>query len=416
MFESSFFCFRPSVVGADFVCSFQFMAADHPWIPEPPKWTGPELPSGSRLPGIGSLGRRAGEVLDRIAESFRQVVDLPGDVYRVLTQVPDERALRTRLDSAGPQVVAALVPVTRSLSKAGELLPYGRHLQPLLLGKLFALESYATLRSEGLRELGRLPQGYAAGVEGLGGLLAAEELNVARALAWLPEREDLARLGSVEGWRDLAAASFGEVLEAPEAKYREWMGSSKRLERDLPAFRAAYLVTFQALASVDPLGGWIRRHAPAVSALSALVRRRDQALSLLEKLRALHVPAEPVALEEAPRVSTASSAPLDEPARPTRSLAPPPPRRLEAPVLPSSSRLARDGLPAPTGLSRASLALPRPRLPLSRLPPGSMDWAEGPRLPRPERSARSGSGLGSSTGLASLHETAGDAFGDLGKR
>ncbi len=386
-------------------------------MPRPSFFEGQSLGSGMSLNDLpGALRVHGGEILNDIERQMRSVADLPGDVYRTVVQVPDESATRKHLVQMGAGALSIVVPVTRAITRSAELVPHARFLQPILLGKLFGIHDYLQDRQDALLALPTLPKQIRDDAVRLREFLRAHPDIIAAAAEAMPGPEALRRLGSSGFWSEAAHEHWQQERARIDAHYEGIVSREDRRQRDLPCFRAAYVLAYHGLAFLDPVKqmqarltpdgieayqAWLRRQAQIEQVAQRLIREFPEAAPADPALAQDHAPTRPQrpAIEASTPAASAvpltepkpaslgpqlSAAPLDE-ELPTGPMAP---AEVPAPQGAGHLGLTDPGLGADPVLVQAPLpkgATAQPLVMQTTMPPGpaAPKWSAAPDVPLP---------------------------------
>lgn len=233
-------------------------------------------------------------------QRFRALVDLPGDVYRGVTGIPDERRLREYLSTASPALLNLAIPVVRGLANSGGASRKLWYAQPILLGKLFGLHDYLQDRTEALLALPDVPASLLRQADSAAASLASHPDLITAAVRTLPCPQAIATLGSVDFWQATADDEFKRLTERVDGRYEAIAKTEQRLKRDLPLFRAAYILTYHTLAKLDPIASQIAKRTPgAIRAYQQWTRQRDTVARIADRLESAGVEIEgPTAIND----------------------------------------------------------------------------------------------------------------------
>lgn len=341
-------------------------------------FSGLSLGRGMSLGGLGrALSAGSGALMDEISSHIRRLTDLPADVYRHAVDVPDERGVRDHLAASGSDVLAVVVPVVRTIVSATEVVPGGPLMQPVMLGKVFGVHDYVHDRKAALEALPELPAELKGELMGAADFVRAHGDHVEAATRALPPASAMAKLGSVDFWKESADEEWKATCARIDGHYEAVTKKEDRRRRDLPIFRAAYALAYFTLGKVDPVAGTLAKVMPSgVAAYQRFATHRERFGRVVERLKeaeaATPSPEEALAAaRERPAVSRGSrpaSVGLETPPEPSAS---------DALALDAAGRGRDAGAPAPRPRAAALPASlgalgPRAGLPMLDLPAGGL--------------------------------------------
>ncbi len=262
---------------------------------------GQVLPSGMSLATVGrALLQQTRSSVQEAAERIRGLVDLPGDVYRAVTGIPDERGLREYLAAASPALLSLAVPVVRALANSGGASRKMQYAQPILLGKLFGTHDYIQDRTEVLLAIPKLPKALVDEARGLADYLVNNQNLISTAVRTLPCPQSIAGLGTIEFWKATADEEWTHLTERVDGRYETIAKTPERYQRDLPLFRATYVLTYFTLAKLDPVASRLAKYTPgAIRAYQKWSGQKELIGRIAERMLAAGVEIEsPQAIDE----------------------------------------------------------------------------------------------------------------------
>lgn len=275
---------------------------------------------------------------DAVSETLRNVTDLPGDVYGALAELPDSTSLSKRFRELGTDCLEVAIPVVRQVNSAAARMPYGSYLQPILLGKLFAVRDYVADRRAALEAIPELPGDLKKEAQSVSEFLKAHATETDAALEALPPLDQLRQLTTPKFWAEMWSAELEAQLAEIDQGYREVVTDPYRLEDELPVYRAVYAITYHALGSVDPITGALASLTPgAITTYQRFAARRAQLGKIVARLEDAGV--------DTGASAPAASAPAVEPAPPQ----PPDPVATEPAAPAPAPATPQAQAPQPTG-------------------------------------------------------------------